>query len=187
MSVRLTLLALSTLLLSACDGNPLQTLARQNACCCDHCPTTAAPAAAKPAPTVQAHAPRERTTGGRVYRVRTEPVRVGEGGSYGSSQASEGYSGYGGRYGARSGGGVSVTVQDTATASSRYSYSESSSGYAYSSSDGGYAYGSGGVAGGGYGYPPGAMVSSNPPQYNRYRSASTTPGGWLEWPGKVED
>ena len=104
MSVRLTLLAFSTLVLSACDGNPLQTAARQTACCCDHCPTTAAPAAA-PGPTASAEAPRQRASGGaRTWRVRTEPVVTSESRAYGYRSSDEGLSGgYGGRYGARRG------------------------------------------------------------------------------------
>lgn len=180
MSVRLTLLAFSTLALTACDGNPLQTVARQTACCCDHCPTTAAPTAAA-TPTARAEAPRERASGGaRTYRVRTEPRVVRETRAYGYQTSDEGVSGgYGGRYGARGGyaAGVSVSVQESESSSERYSYSESSGGYAYGSTSGGYAYGGGAVAGG------------PPPQqpYVRYKSASTTPGGWLEWPGKVEN
>lgn len=180
MSVRLTLLALSSLALSACDGNPLQTVARQTACCCDHCPTTAAPAAT-PTPAARAEAPRQRASGSaRTYHVRTEPAAVRETRAFGYRASDEGLSGgYGGRYGARGGSsaGVSVSVQESETSSERYRYSESSSGYAYGSASGGYAYGGGAAAGG------------PPPQqpYVRYKSASTTPGGWLEWPGKVED
>lgn len=181
MSVRLTLLAMSALALTACDGNPLRTPVREAAC---HCPTTAAPAAAAPTRTARAEAPRRQASGARLYRVRGEPVVVREGGSYSYRSSDEGLSGgYGGRYGARGGGytagGVSVSVQESESASSRYSYSESSSGYS-SASGGGMAYTGGAVSGG---YSP-----SGPQQpYVRYKSASTTPGGWLEWPGKVEN
>lgn len=171
MSVRLTLLALSTLGLSACDSSALLTPARQAACCCDHCPTTAAPAAT-PTRTVRAEASRDRpSTGARTYRVRTEPVVVRETRIYGQDAYDEGLSGgYGGRYGARGGAsaGASVSVQESEFSSSRYSYSESS---------GGYAYGGAATAGGPQPQQP----------YVRYKSASTTPGGWLEWPGKVQD
>lgn len=177
MSVRLTLLAMSALALTACDGNPLQTPVRQAAC---QCPTTAAPAGpatTAPTRTARAEAPRRQASGARLYRVRGEPVVVREGGSYSYRSSDEGLSGgYGGRYGARGGGytagGVSVSVQESESASSRYSYSESSSSYG---SGGGMAY-TGGA------YPPGPQQP-----YVRYKSASTTPGGWLEWPGKVED
>ena len=180
MSVRLTLLAMSAFALTACDGNPLQTPVREAAC---HCPTTAAPAAAAPTRTARAEAPHRQSSGARLYRVRTEPVVIRDGGSYSYQTTDEGLSGgYGGRYGARGGyraGGVSVSVQESESASSRYSYSESSSSYG-SVSGGGMAYTGGAVSGGSY--PPGPQQP-----YVRYKSASTTPGGWLEWPGKVED
>jgi len=189
MSVRLTLLALSTLVLSACDGNPLQTAARET-CCCDRCPTTAAPAATPPKPAKARPAtPREAV---RTVRVRyTAPVDRERGG-YGYQETVT--SGYGGRYG----GGP---VQQTGSASSGYSYSETS---------GGYAYGS--ASGGGYGYAPVAGPCCAPvppptpccapvpppapccapggqggPHYRGYRSASTDRDGYLTWPGKVED
>ena len=41
---RLGVLALA---LTACDGDPMRIAARQTACCCDHCPTSAAPAASR--------------------------------------------------------------------------------------------------------------------------------------------
>ena len=184
MSPRLSLLALpALLLLGACDGNPLQTAARTADCCCSHCPATAAPAPAPGGPTRAGGGTRAATGGqARTYRVRTPPVVTGGGYRYESTEAS----GYGGRYGARGGrayGGVSVSVTDSESSSSRYSYSESSSGYG--SSSGGYAYGS---SGGVYGYGPGgARVSSDPPHYPGYRGAQTDNEGYLTWPGKVED
>ncbi len=173
MSVRLTLLAVSCLALTACDGNPFDTAARKVACAC---PTPAVAPAAAPVRAPRAVAPRERATGGaRTWRVRTEPVVVSESRAYGYASSDEGRSGgYGGRYGARGGSsaGVSVSVQESESSSERYSYRESSSGYA----SGGYATG-GGLA-----------VTGAPQQpYVRYKSASTTPGGWLDWPGKVQD
>ena len=179
MSVRLTLLALSTLALSACDGNPLQTAAHET-CCCDRCPTSAAPAApaAKPAKA----RPVETRTAARTVRVRHER-RVERDYVYRETVSS----GYGGRYGATYAGG---SVQQTA-------------GYAYSESASGYAYGS--ASGGGYGYAPvagpccagGAPVPApspccapggqGGPHYRGYRSASTDRDGYLTWPGKVED
>ena len=187
MSARLSLLALSTLLLSACDGNPLQTAARQTACCCDHCPTSAAPAG-KPTRTASTGGTtRVVATGGGGTYVRRTGSTAGGGTSYTRYESSsEGLygggssSGYGGRYGAR--GGVSVSVSETESASSRYSYSESSSGYAYGSSSasgGAYGYGPGG--------PGGVRVSSDPPHYSGYRAAQTDREGYLTWPGKVED
>ncbi|MCF8503650.1 MAG: hypothetical protein K9G59_01940 [Caulobacter sp.] len=176
MSVRLTLLALSTLILSACDGNPLQTAARET-CCCDRCPTTAAPAApaAKPAKA----RPAETRTAARTVRVRHERTVVREDRGYAYSETVS--SGYGGRYGATYAGGA---VQQTGG----YAYSESSSGYA---------------SGGGYGYAPvagpccvgGAPVPAPGPCCapggqggpRGYRSASTDRDGYLTWPGKVED
>jgi len=179
MSVRLTLLALSTLVLSACDGNPLQTAARET-CCCDRCPTSAAPAApaAKPAKA----RPVETRTAARTVRVRHER-RVERDYVYRETVSS----GYGGRYGATYAGG---SVQQTA-------------GYGYSGSSSGYAYGS--ASGGGYGYAPvagpccaggGPVPAPSPccapggqggPHYRGYRSASTDRDGYLTWPGKVED
>lgn len=179
MSVRLSLLALAALLLSACDGNPLQTASRQ-ACCCDRCPTTAAPAA-PPAGPAKAVVPAARTVA-RVHRARTAPRAVRESGGYGYGYERTG--GYGGRYGARGGGyvGTSVSVQETDSATARYSYSESSSGYAYGSATGGYAYG----AAGGAGYP--CPTGCRDPRYaSGYRGAHTDAEGYLTWPGKVED
>jgi len=180
MSVRLTLLALSSLVLTACDGNPLQAVTRQSVCCCDRCPTTAAPASPAVAPvrTARGPAPRQRPArDARTWRVRTEPVVARETRHYGYQDLDESVSGYGGRYGARGGvsAGVRVSVQESETSSERYSYRDSASGYAYGSASGGYAGG-------------GMAVTGAPQQpYVRYKSASTTPGGWLEWPGKVED
>lgn len=179
MSVRLTLLAFSALALTACDGDPMRIAARQTACCCDHCPTSAAPAAS-PAATARAEAPRQRPSGGALmYRVRAEPVIVTRTGGYDDRASEDGFSGgYGGRYGARgsTAAGMSVSIQESESSSERYSYRESSSGYAYGAASGGYAAG-------------GGMATTGAPQqpYVRYKSASTTPGGWLEWPGKVED
>lgn len=176
MSARLILLAVSCLALTACDGNPFDTAARKVACACPT-PATATPPAAAPARTAQAAAPRQRASGGApTYRVRTEPVVVRETRAYGYQASDEGLSGgYGGRYGSRgdgyAAGGVRVSVQESESSSERYSYRESSSGYAYGSASGG-----------------GLAVTGAPQQpYVRYKSASTTPGGWLEWPGKVED
>lgn len=175
MSARLTLLALSTLVLGACDGNPLQAVSRQAACCCDHCPTAAAPGAVAPAP--HAEAPRERRETARVVRVRHEPAASRETRYYRYESSDEAVDGsrYGGRYGARGGGyaGVSVAVQESESTTERYSYRESAEGYAYAGA-------APCCAGGAPGYPP-------QQGYTRYKSASTTPGGWLEWPGKVED
>lgn len=178
MSARLSLLALPALpLLGACDGNPLQTAAQKADCCCDRCPTTAAPAATPAKPTKAGGVTRAVATGGeaRTWRTRGGPVVTTEGGyvSYESSG--------GGRYGARGGGGayggVSASVTESGTSSSRYSYSESSSAYAYGSGGGGaYGYGAGG-----------ARVSSDPPRYPGYRAAQTDREGYLTWPGKVED
>jgi len=177
MFARLTLLAATTLLLSACDGNPLQTAA-QKACCCNHCPYSAAPAATPKAPAARGggatrtvatrgDARTRHTGGGRHERYQSTEVHY-DGGSV---------SGYGGRYGAR--GGVSVSVTESESSSSRYSYSESSSGYAYG---GGVATG-----GGGYGYGPGGVQVSGAPHYSGYRAAQTDQDGYLTWPGKVED
>ena len=174
MSVRLTLLALSTLVLSACDGNPLQTAAR-DACCCDRCPTTAAPAApaVKPA---KATPPAARPPA-RTVRVRYDRAVVRGEGRYDYRETVS--SGYGGRYGASAAAYGATSVQQTASSSSSYSYSESSSGYASGSgSAGGYVVQGGGgpcCAPGGQGGPRG------------YRSASTDRDGYLTWPGKVED
>ena len=174
MSARLSLLALpALLLLGACDGNPLQTAAGKADCCCNHCPTSAAPAASPGSPTRAGGVTRAATGGeARTYRVRTPPVVTGGGYRYESTETG----GYGGRYGARGGrayGGVSVSVSESESSSSRYSYSESSSGYA---------------GGGAYGYGPGgARVSSDPPHYPGYRAAQTDRDGYLTWPGKVED
>ena len=168
MSARLSLLALpALLLLGACDGNPLQTAAGKADCCCDRCPTAAAPTA--PASPTKAGGVTRTVAGGgeaRTYRARTPPAVAGGGYRYESRETS----GYGGRYGARGGqvyGGVSVSVTESETTSSRYSYSESSSAYGYS--QGGYAYGAGGRSGPGY------------------RGAQTDHEGYLTWPGKVED
>lgn len=190
MSARLFLLALSTLLLSACDGNPLQTAARQTACCCDRCPTSAAPAD-KPGQTASAGGTtRVVATGGETttYHRRAMPGGVGRAGyvRYASSEESLAGGGYGGRYGA--GGGVSVSVTESESASSRYSYRESSSGYAYGSgSASGGAYAGGEAYGYGPGGPGGVRASSDPPHYNSYPTAHTDADGYLTWPGKVED
>jgi hypothetical protein len=69
MFARLTLLAATTLLLSACDGNPLQTAA-QKACCCNHCPDSAAPAATPKAPAAKG---RRRYPHGRHPGRRPDP------------------------------------------------------------------------------------------------------------------
>lgn len=187
MSARLSLLALSTLLLSACDGNPLQTDARQTACCCDHCPTSAAPAGkpGRAASTGETTRVVASDSGAATYHRRTTPgvVRGVRYVRYESSEEGLAGGGYGGRYGAR--GGVSVSVTESETASSRYSYSESSSGYAYGS---GSASGGAYAGGGAYGYGPGGVsVSSDPPHYNSYPGARTDADGYLTWPGKVED
>lgn len=182
MSARPLLLALpALLLLGACDGNPLRTVAQKADCCCDRCPTTAAPASTPAKPTKAGGVTRAAATGGeaRTWRTRGGPV-VATGGGYVSYESSGG-STYGGRYGARGGGGVyggvSVSVSESETSSSRYSYSESSSAYAYGSGgDGAYGYG-----------PGGAVASSTPPQHPGYRGAQTDRDGYLTWPGKVED
>ncbi|MDO8297352.1 MAG: hypothetical protein Q7T19_13050 [Caulobacter sp.] len=169
MPVRLSLLALAALLLSACDGNPLQTASRQ-ACCCDRCPTTAAPAA-PPAGPAKAVAPARRTEA-RVHRARTPSRPVRESRAYGYERAGEG--GYGGRYGARGGvyGGTRVSVQETESVTTGYSYSESSSGYAY------------GAVGGGYPCPTGCRDRR---YAGGHPGARTDAEGYLTWPGKVED
>ena len=188
MSARLSLLAISTLLLSACDGNPLQTAVQKTACCCNHCPAGAGPTA-KPAPRAPGAGPsRAVATGGaaRLYRTRGGPVVTGDSGYMRYESSDQGYvsGGYGGRYGARGGVGVSVSESESESASSRYSYSESSS--SYGSGSGGYGYGASG--GGAYGYGPGgARISSDPPHYPGYRGAQTDANGYLTWPGKVED
>jgi hypothetical protein len=188
MSIRLTLLALSTLILSACDGNPLQTASRE-ACCCDRCPTTTAPATDPKPAKARPAAPRETA---RVHRVRyTAPV-VRERGGYRDQETVT--SGYGGRYGTTYAGGP---VRQTGSASSGYAYSETSGGYAYGSASGG-GYGYAPVAGpccvgGGTPVPaPGPGPCCAPggqggPHYRGYRSASTDRDGYLTWPGKVED
>jgi hypothetical protein len=180
MSVRLSLLAVATLALSACDGT-LPAPAQQAACCCRQCPTDAAPAAkgqpvtADAGPAVQADAGGERVA---AYRVRTGPRVRREGGS--GRYEGSGEDLYGGRYGGRY-GGVSVSVEESESSSERYSYSESSSGYGSSSaSGGGYAYASGG------GYRDG-RVSRDPRHHPGYRLAGTDEDGYLTWPGKVED
>lgn len=173
MFTRLSLLAVSTLLLAACDGNPLQTAARKTACCCDRCPTAAAPAAAPVAVPPGPRPARAVATGerARTYRARTAETAAGRSryARYESSETERSVGGYGGRYGAR--GGVSVTASDTGTASSRYSYSESSSGYGYGAAGGVYGYGAGG------GQAP----------YGGHHGARTDADGYLTWPGKVED
>lgn len=177
MSARLCLLAATTLLLSACDGNPLQTAA-QKSCCCQHCPDSAAPAATPKAPVARGGGA-ARTVAARGD-ARTRHAGGGRHGRYPSTEVryDEGsVSGYGGRYGAR--GGVSVSVSQSESASSRYSYSESSSSYAYG---GGMATG-----GGGYGYGPGGVPLGGAPHYPGYRAAQTDQDGYLTWPGKVED
>ena len=157
MSARLSLLAISTLLLSACDGNPLQTAVQKTACCCNHCPAGAGPTA-KPAPRAPGAGPsRAVATGGaaRLYRTRGGPVVTGDSGYKRYEPSGQGY--VSGGYGAR--GGVSVSVSESESASSLYSYSESSS--SYGSGSGGYGYGASG--GGAYGYGPGgARISSDP-------------------------
>lgn len=175
MFVRLTLLALSAVALGACDGNPLRPTARQVAC---HCPATAAAPVDADRPT-PASGPRARSAGpARTWRVRTEPVVVRDGRAYAYGTAyEETSSGYGGRYGARGAAGVSVAVQASESVSERYAYRESASGYAYGSAPGGYGTGAGMTT---------AVAAPQQP-YVHYKSASTTPGGWLEWPGKVED
>lgn len=174
MSARLSLLAISTLLLSACDGNPLQTAVQKTACCCNHCPAGAGPTA-KPAPRAPGAGPsRAVATGGaaRLYRTRGGPVVTGDSGYKRYEPSGQGY--VSGGYGAR--GGVSVSVSESESASSRYSYSESSSSYGSGSGGGAYGYG-----------PGGARVSSDPPHYPGYRGAQTDANGYLTWPGKVED
>jgi hypothetical protein len=177
MSVRLSLLALATLALGACDGDPLGTPAqpRQVACCCDRCPAGAAPATASPAVTSSASG--ERAVASRaVYRVRSAP-RVRRESRYDSYESS-GAGQYGGRYGARGGsyGRVSFSVEETSTSTERYSSSESSSGYA---------------GGGAYGYGPrgprDGRVSRDPPHHRGYRLAGFDEDGYLTWPGKIED
>lgn len=201
MSVRLSVLAAAALCLSACDASVLQPQTRQAACCCTQCPLPAqTPAAtpgkpAKPSRTAEADGGGERAVVTRtVYRGRPVTRVRGTTGYSRYESSEEGLVGgrYGGRYGARGRGGVVVSVEETETASSSYSYSESSSGYAYGSTSGGYAYGStsgGAYAGGGaYGYGPGgARVSSDPPHHPGYRLAGVDQNGYLTWPGKVED
>lgn len=176
MSVRLSLLALAMLALSACDGT-LPAPTQQAACCCRQCPPDVAPAAKGPPATAVARPAAQPVGGGgrvTVYRVRTGVRGRREGGSRRYESAGEGL--YGGRY-----GGVSVSVSETESASERYSYSESSSGYGSSSASGGaYAYGSGG------GYRDG-RVSRDPPHHPGYGLAGTDQHGYLTWPGKVED
>ena len=160
MPVRLTLLALAALLLSACDGDPLRTASRQ-ACCCDRCPAAAAPSApAKAAVPVERTAP-------RVHRARTIPGPVRESRAYSYESAGEG--GYGGRYGARGGVyvGTRVSVQETESATARYSYSESY-----------------GAVGGGY---PCSTGCRDQRHAGGYHGARTDAEGYLTWPGKVED
>lgn len=201
MSVRLSVLAATALGLSACDASVLQPQTRQAACCCAQCPMPAQTPAATPAkpagPTRIAEA-----DGGGERAVVTRTVHHGQPAGrvhastdyYRYESAEEGLAGgrFGGRYGARGRGGVVVSVEETETASSSYSYSESSSGYAYGSPSGGYAYGSasgGAHTGGGvYAYGPGgARVSSDPPHHPGYRLAGVDQNGYLTWPGKVED
>lgn len=187
MSARLSLLALpALLLLGACDGNPLQAVPSQKTVC--NCPADAAPAATPAKPTKAGGVTRAVATGGEARTYRTRGGGRGgyasTGGGYVSYESSGGgysSSGYGGRYGAR--GGVSVSVTETESSSSRYSATESSSSYGYSSGGGvGYA------GGGAYGYGPGgAVASSTPPHYPGYRAAQTDRDGYLTWPGKVED
>lgn len=175
MSIRMSLLALSALGLSACDGVPLRTAERQAACCCDHCPTTAAPA---PAPR-KAETP-HRPPAARVYRVHSPPRPARESRYSGYSRSEEGR--YEDRYAGRGRAYVGVSAQESETSSERYSYSQSSSGYAYG----------GAVAAGGYGYGysgagPCCVGHPAPYPYPRYHGASTGPDGYLTWPGKVED
>lgn len=175
MSVRLSLLALATLALGACDGTP-PAPAQQAACCCRQCPPDAAPADRGPPATADARPTAQPAGGGRVtvYRIRTGARGRREGGS--RRYESSGEDLYGGRY-----GGVSVSVSETESASERYGYSESTSGYGSSSASGGaYAYGSGGGSRDG-------RVSRDPPHHPGYRLAGTDQHGYLTWPGKVED
>ncbi len=177
MSVRLTLLALSTLLLSACDGNPLQTAARE-ACCCDRCPTTAAPATPPASPAKARPMPPRDTA--RTHRVRYTTPAARDRDSYRYQETVT--SGYGGRYGATYAGGA---VQPSGPASSGYSYSETSSGYGYAPVAGPCC------VGGGRPVPaPGpccAPGGQGGPHYRGYRSAGTDRDGYLTWPGKVGD
>lgn len=173
MSVRLSLLALATLVLGACDGAPLAP-ARQAACCCGQCPTDAAPAAKGPPATAETGRTVLAAGGGErvtAARVRTAPRVRREVRSYRRYESS-GEAPYGGRYGARGGvyGGVGVSVRESETSSERYSYRESSSAYGSSSASGAYGYG--------YGGPPG---------HRGYRLAGADEHGYLTWPGKVED
>lgn len=179
MSVRLPLLALATLALSACDGR-LPAPAQQAACCCKQCPADAAPVARAPPATAEAGPTAPAVGGGdRVARrVRATPAVRRDSRAWRYETSGEDL--YGGRYGGRY-GGVSVSVEETETSSERYSYSESSSGYGSSSaSGGGYGYRSGG------GYRDG-RVSREPLHHPGYRLAGTDQHGYLTWPGKVED
>ncbi|MDP1631046.1 MAG: hypothetical protein Q8L66_06470 [Caulobacter sp.] len=185
MSIRLPLIALAGLTLAACDGGlPRPGGAAPVACCCDQCPTTAAPATPTPA------AVSDRSGGVTRVADRTRKTWRASGGSGGYRYQRSGESrygaryggGYGGRYGAGGQvyGGVSVSVEETQTASERYSYSESSSGYGYSSaSGGGYGYGYSDGSGGGYG---GQGQGGHP-----YPPAGVDQNGYLTWPGKVEN
>lgn len=183
MSVRLSLLALATLALSACDGQ-LPAPTRQAACCCRQCPTDAAPAAKGPAVTAETR-PAAPAVGGAdrvAKRVRATPAVRRDVRAWRYATSSEDLSGgrYGGRY-----GGVSVSVSETESSSERYSYSESSSSYGSdSASGGGYAYGYGSGYRGG---PADGRVSRDPPHHPGYHLASTDRDGYLTWPGKVED
>jgi hypothetical protein len=195
MSVRLSVLAAAALCLSACDASVLQPQSRQAACCCAQCPMPAQTPAATPAGPAKPTRTAETDGGGEravvtrtTYRGRPAGRVRGTASYYRYESSEEGLAGarYGGRYGAHGRGGVVVSVEETETASSSYSYSESSSGYAYGSTSGGYAYGS--ASGGAYGYGPGgARVSSDPPHHPGYRLAGVDQNGYLTWPGKVED
>ncbi len=188
MSVRLSLLALATLALSACDGRLPSAPAQQAACCCKQCPADAAPPVAK-APAQTTETGRAASSGGE--RVTTTRVGAGprvrrESRSWRYESSDEGLDG--GRYGARS--GMSVSVSETESSSERYSYSETSSVYGSgSSSGGGYGYGSGGgYRDGRRGPGPGdGRVSRDPPHHPGYRLAGIDEDGYLTWPGKVED
>lgn len=169
MFVRLSLLSLAALLLGACDGDPLRTVSRQ-ACCCDRCPTTAAPAAPPAVPAKVAATPARPVV--RARRATSRAVREVAVSRYERT----GESGYGGRYGARGAAyvGTSVSFQETESATARYGYSESSSGYAYGSVAGG----------GGYACPDGCR---DPRYAGGYHGARTDRDGYLTWPDKVED
>jgi len=166
MSARFLLVAATATLLSGCDAlAPLQLAS----CCCQACPTSAAPPAppavaptAEAVPVEPAVDRRARTTA----RTRRQ-VRYAYAGS-GESDL--------GAYGGRRYVGVSASVSESESWSERRSYSESSSGYAYGS---GLAVEAEDGRGGG----PGRRHRHD----RGYRLAGVDERGYLTWPGKVED